>query len=54
MRGVRNPERSAALEAEKRKLEERLRAAPATASDEPGAQRVLDAYADYYRSRGKT
>jgi DNA/RNA-binding domain of Phe-tRNA-synthetase-like protein len=54
MRGVRNPDRSAALEVEKRKLEERLRAAAATASDDPGSQRVLDAYADYYRSRGRT
>jgi hypothetical protein len=37
MRGVRNPDRSAALEVEKRKLEERLRAAAATASDDPAA-----------------
>jgi DNA/RNA-binding domain of Phe-tRNA-synthetase-like protein len=55
MRGVRNPEQSAALEAAKRRLEEDLRAA-ATASRHGGlsADRVLLAYVDYYRARGKT
>src|SRR5215211_1371014 len=55
MRGVRNPEQSAALEAAKRRLEEDLRAA-ATASRHGGlsADRVLRAYVDYYRARGKT
>jgi DNA/RNA-binding domain of Phe-tRNA-synthetase-like protein len=50
MRGVRNPERSAALEADKRRLEEDLRAAGGAPAGEP----VLDAYVEYYRARGKT
>jgi DNA/RNA-binding domain of Phe-tRNA-synthetase-like protein len=55
MRGVRNPEQSAALDAEKRRLEERLRAAAASSErGEQGDDRVLAAYRDYYRSRGKT
>jgi DNA/RNA-binding domain of Phe-tRNA-synthetase-like protein len=49
MRGVRNPERSAALEAAKRRLEEDLRAAGGA-----GDERVPGAYAEYYRARGKT
>jgi DNA/RNA-binding domain of Phe-tRNA-synthetase-like protein len=55
MRGVTNPERSAALEVEKRRLEERLRvsaAEPESAS--PAADRALVAYVDYYRSHGKS
>jgi DNA/RNA-binding domain of Phe-tRNA-synthetase-like protein len=49
MRGVSNPGRSEALEAAKRRLEEQLRAL-----DAPGPDGVLRAYADYYRSHGKT
>lgn len=48
MREVRNPETSAALEEEKRRVEERLREGGA------GAASVLHAYVDYYRARGKT
>jgi DNA/RNA-binding domain of Phe-tRNA-synthetase-like protein len=48
MRGVSNPEQSAALEAAKRQLEQELRAG------EPAAEPVLRAYVDYYRARGKT
>jgi DNA/RNA-binding domain of Phe-tRNA-synthetase-like protein len=47
MRGVENPQRCEALEARKRELEEALRAV------EPDAAR-LAAYADYYRTHGKT
>jgi DNA/RNA-binding domain of Phe-tRNA-synthetase-like protein len=55
MRGVGNPERSAALEAEKRRLEERLRAAASELkSVTSAADRVLVAYSDYYRARGKS
>jgi DNA/RNA-binding domain of Phe-tRNA-synthetase-like protein len=50
MRRVRNPERSAALDAGKRRLEEDLRAAGGAG----GGERVLDAYVEYYRARGKT
>jgi hypothetical protein len=49
MRGVRNPEYSAALEAGKRRLEEDLRAAGGSGADE----RVLGAYVEYYRARGR-
>jgi len=49
MGGVRNPERSDALEAAKRSLEAQLRAA-ADLDGDP----VLRAYADYYRAFGKT
>jgi DNA/RNA-binding domain of Phe-tRNA-synthetase-like protein len=49
VREVSNPERSAALEAAKRRLEEELRAA-----DGPGPEGVLRAYVDYYRRHGKT
>jgi DNA/RNA-binding domain of Phe-tRNA-synthetase-like protein len=48
MRGVANPEHSPALEAAKRRLEERLRAA------EPDDDAVLRAYVEYYRAHGKT
>jgi DNA/RNA-binding domain of Phe-tRNA-synthetase-like protein len=48
MRGVSNPEHSPALEAAKRRLEERLRAG------ELDAQPILGAYVDYYRGHGKT
>jgi DNA/RNA-binding domain of Phe-tRNA-synthetase-like protein len=55
MRAVCNPERSAALDAEKRRLEERLRGAGVVQeAGDPGAHRVLDAYVDYYRAHGKT
>jgi DNA/RNA-binding domain of Phe-tRNA-synthetase-like protein len=52
MRAVRNPEVSPALEAAKRRLEERLR--DATSASSPAADRVLHAYVHYYRARGKT
>jgi DNA/RNA-binding domain of Phe-tRNA-synthetase-like protein len=52
MRAVRNPEVSPALEAAKRRLEERLR--DATSASSPAADRVLHAYVRYYRARGKT
>ena len=50
MRGVGNPAHSPTLEVAKRRLEEQLR------SGAPGAdaERVLRAYAGYYRARGKT
>jgi DNA/RNA-binding domain of Phe-tRNA-synthetase-like protein len=55
MRGVRNAEQSAALEAEKRRLEEKLRATVGGAERAtPEADRVARAYLDYYRARGKT
>ena len=55
MREVRNPETSAALEAEKRRLEEQLRgAASGSENVGPGSGTVLRAYLDYYRARGKT
>jgi DNA/RNA-binding domain of Phe-tRNA-synthetase-like protein len=50
MRGVANPEGSPALEAAKRRLEERLRAGEPDA----GEKAVLRAYVDYYRAHGKT
>jgi DNA/RNA-binding domain of Phe-tRNA-synthetase-like protein len=53
MRGVQNPEHSAALELHKRRLEEDLRRA-AGAGSGGEADRVLRAYADYYRAHGKT
>jgi DNA/RNA-binding domain of Phe-tRNA-synthetase-like protein len=49
MHDVRNPEQNSALEAEKRRLEERLRGA-----ETPSVDRVAQAYADYYRVRDKT
>lgn len=49
MRGVRNPEENRALEAAKRRLEEKLRAA-----GDPDGEPILRAYVDYYRARGKT
>ena len=51
MRAVANPEQSPALEAAKRELEERLQAG---AGADEGEERLLAAYADYYRARGKT
>ena len=51
MRAVANPERSPALEAAKRQLEERLRGG---ASERESEERVLAAFSDYYRARGKT
>jgi DNA/RNA-binding domain of Phe-tRNA-synthetase-like protein len=54
MRGVRNPEQCAALEGRKRDLEEELRAAGPSARGDQEADRVLRAYVDYYRARGKT
>lgn len=55
MRGVHNPEQSAALEVHKRNLEEDLRARAARlggagVGSEPGVR----AYVDYYRAHGKT
>jgi DNA/RNA-binding domain of Phe-tRNA-synthetase-like protein len=52
MRAVRNPERSDALEAEKRRLEARLRSA--TRDRSARLERIARAYADYYRAHGKT
>jgi hypothetical protein len=52
MRAVRNPERSDALEAEKRRLEARLRSA--TRDRNARLERIARAYADYYRAHGKT
>jgi DNA/RNA-binding domain of Phe-tRNA-synthetase-like protein len=49
MHDVRNPEQNSALEAEKRRLEERLRGAGT-----PSVDRVARAYANYYRVRDKT
>ena len=55
MRGVRNAEQSAALDTDKRRLEEKLRAtAGGTERAAPEADRVARAYLDYYRARGKT
>jgi DNA/RNA-binding domain of Phe-tRNA-synthetase-like protein len=53
MRGVRNPEQSDGLEVSKRRLEERLRDAGRPPGDAV-LDRVLSAYVDYYRARGKT
>jgi DNA/RNA-binding domain of Phe-tRNA-synthetase-like protein len=49
MHDARNPEQNSALEAEKRRLEERLRGAGT-----PSVDRVAQAYVDYYRVRDKT
>jgi DNA/RNA-binding domain of Phe-tRNA-synthetase-like protein len=54
MSGVHNPEHSAALELHKRRLEEDLRSTAGSRAGEPEADRVLRAYADYYRSHGNT
>jgi DNA/RNA-binding domain of Phe-tRNA-synthetase-like protein len=55
MRDVRNPQTNAALEAEKRRLEQQLRADAGVSGDGSAeADQVLRAYVDYYRSRGKT
>jgi DNA/RNA-binding domain of Phe-tRNA-synthetase-like protein len=54
MRGVQNPEHSAALELHKRRLEEDLRRAAGAGSGGGEADRLLRAYADYYRAHGKT
>jgi DNA/RNA-binding domain of Phe-tRNA-synthetase-like protein len=54
MRGARNPERSDALEARKRRLEERLRGTASASEDRGRAHCVLRVYVDYYRARGKT
>jgi DNA/RNA-binding domain of Phe-tRNA-synthetase-like protein len=55
MRAVRNPEQSTALEREKRRLEEQLRAAADEAThDVPSGDRVAGAYVDYYRAHAKT
>jgi DNA/RNA-binding domain of Phe-tRNA-synthetase-like protein len=51
MSGVHNPDRSVALEARKRELEQDLRRPGDGGS---GVARILDAYADYYRAHGKT
>jgi DNA/RNA-binding domain of Phe-tRNA-synthetase-like protein len=52
MRAVRNPAQSEPLEAEKRRLEQRLRAAEG--DSRPRIDRVVRAYTDHYRARGKT
>jgi DNA/RNA-binding domain of Phe-tRNA-synthetase-like protein len=52
IRAVRNPAQSEPLEAEKRRLEQRLRAAEG--DSRPNIDRVVRAYIDYYRARGKT
>jgi DNA/RNA-binding domain of Phe-tRNA-synthetase-like protein len=55
MLDVRNPQTNAALEAEKRRLEQQLRADAGVSGDGSAeADQVLRAYVDYYRSRGKT
>jgi DNA/RNA-binding domain of Phe-tRNA-synthetase-like protein len=55
MIGVRNPERSAALETHKRQLEEGLRARGARLGrDGVDSDPALRAYVDYYRAHGKT
>jgi DNA/RNA-binding domain of Phe-tRNA-synthetase-like protein len=55
MIGVRNPERSAALETQKRELEERLRARGARLGrDGVDSEPAVRAYVDYYRTHGKT
>lgn len=51
MRGVRNPEQSAALEDRKRQLERELRE---RAGDDVAGDPVVRAYGDYYRSHGKS
>jgi DNA/RNA-binding domain of Phe-tRNA-synthetase-like protein len=52
MRDVRNPELDSVLEAEKRRLEERLRDAGGAST--PRVDRIAQAYVDYYRARNKT
>jgi hypothetical protein len=52
MRDVRSPELSPALEAAKRLLEKQPR--EATGASSPATDRVLRAYVDCYRARGKT
>lgn len=55
MSGVRNPEESPALERAKRELEASLRARAAEAGrDGVASERVLRAYAEYYRGHGKS
>jgi DNA/RNA-binding domain of Phe-tRNA-synthetase-like protein len=54
MSGVHNPEHSAALEPHKRRMEVDLRRAAGSAAEDAEAERVLRAYADYYRSHGNT
>jgi DNA/RNA-binding domain of Phe-tRNA-synthetase-like protein len=55
MRGVENPEQSATLDERKRRLEEELRGAVSVSEGDRSADdRVLRAYADYYRVRGNT
>lgn len=55
MRAVRNPELSAPLEGEKRRLEEQLRAtAGGSGRGGPDADRVARAYVDYYRAHRKS
>jgi DNA/RNA-binding domain of Phe-tRNA-synthetase-like protein len=55
MRGVENPEQSAALEVRKRQLEEDLRARGARLGREgAGPAPGVRAYVDYYRAHGKT
>jgi DNA/RNA-binding domain of Phe-tRNA-synthetase-like protein len=54
MTGVSNPDHSAALEPQKRRLEEDLRRSSGSGPAGPDADRVLRAYADYYRSHGNT
>jgi DNA/RNA-binding domain of Phe-tRNA-synthetase-like protein len=54
MRGVHNPEQSAALERRKRRLEDDLRRAAGSGAGGGEADRVLRAYTDYYRSHGNT
>jgi DNA/RNA-binding domain of Phe-tRNA-synthetase-like protein len=55
LRGVDNPEQSAALEVHKRRLETDLRAhAARVGRDGIDSEPVVRAYVDYYRARGKT
>lgn len=53
MRGVRNPEQNLSLDATKRRLEADLRASGSDLGSEE-THRILRAYEDYYRSRGKS
>jgi DNA/RNA-binding domain of Phe-tRNA-synthetase-like protein len=54
MSGVHNPEHSPALDLHKHRLEEDLRRTAGSRAGGPEADRVLRAYADYYRSYGNT
>jgi DNA/RNA-binding domain of Phe-tRNA-synthetase-like protein len=55
MRGVQNPGQSSALEERKRRLEQELRdAASVPEGGRSAVDRVLRAYVDYYRARGKS